>query len=75
MEEFFGGVLDLHLGLDLPHNLHLLLLVYTLVCSGLWDTWRRTYKLSVSITTSSKKEKSLFTTSERDNRVRSVCVV
>ena len=77
MEEFFGGVLDLDLGLDLPQNLHLLLLVYTLVCSGLWDTWRRTYKLSVSITTSSKKEKSLFTTSERkrDKRLRSVCVV
>ncbi len=38
---------------------------------------RRTYKLSVSITTSSKREKSLFTTSERkrDNSVRSVCGV
>ena len=35
MEEFFGGVLDLDLGLDLPQNLHLLLLVYILVSSGL----------------------------------------
>jgi hypothetical protein len=33
--EFIGGELDLDLALDLPHYPQLLLLVFTLACSGL----------------------------------------